>query len=54
MIEGMILIGCPVLMIVMDYYRERRESKWTYFIMGILFEAGAAELIPALAHWMNQ
>jgi hypothetical protein len=53
MVEGMILMGCPVLMIVMDYYRERRESKWTYFIMGMLFSLGMADFVKAFAHWMN-
>jgi hypothetical protein len=48
-----LLMGFAILMIVLDYYRKRQESKWTYFVMGIFFEAGAAEFIPALAHWMN-
>ena len=53
MIEGGLLMGFAILMIVLDYYRKRQESKWTYFVMGIFFEAGAAEFIPAFAHWMN-
>jgi len=50
MIEGGLLMGFAVFVIVMANYH-KRESKWGYFVMGIFFEAGAAEFIRAFAHW---
>jgi hypothetical protein len=52
MFDGLFLMGCAAFAVAMFHYR-RLESKWAYFLMGMVFAFGSREFIPALAHWMG-
>ncbi len=53
MLTGMILMGCAGAAIAFDHWW-KMESRWSYFVFGMIFAFGSREFIVGLAHWMNQ
>jgi hypothetical protein len=54
MIHGALLMGCAAFIVAIDRWRKLESAWWDYFAQGMLFAAGSAQFIPALAQWIGR
>ena len=53
MFDGIFIMLCAGVGVALDNWW-KLQSRWSYFVSGMLFAFGSRDFIVGLAHWVNQ